>query len=159
MSMAAVSDHGVVVAAPCLHLVPVPMEPPPPPVPMEVPIYGSLMALMSTMEACLTNVPPDSSDVDLSIVDDEEDGFSTPKKCKSRSKSSNSCFNSFILQKFSLVEFWLRFDTASECQRYEELKADNISIHSTPLLRTSLPMEKQGSILYKYSIFKNSRTK
>jgi hypothetical protein len=72
----------------------------------------------------------------------------------SRSESSNSFFNHFIHRKLSFVEFWLRFDTALECQRYEELKADNISIHSTPLLITSCPMEKQGSILYTHSIFK-----
>jgi hypothetical protein len=72
----------------------------------------------------------------------------------SRSESSNSFFNHFIHRKLRFVEFWLRFDTALECQRYEELKADNISIHSTPLLITSCPMEKQGSILYTHSIFK-----
>jgi hypothetical protein len=48
----------------------------------------------------------------------------------------------------SFVEFWLRFDTALECQRHEELKADHISIHSTPLMSTPWPVEKQGSICY-----------
>jgi hypothetical protein len=71
-----------------------------------------------------------------------------------RSESSNSFFNRFIHQKLSFVEFWLRFDTALECQRYEELKADNISIHSMLLLKTSWPIEKQGNILYTHTVFK-----
>jgi hypothetical protein len=72
----------------------------------------------------------------------------------SRSESSNSFFNRFIHRKLSFVEFWLRFDTALECQRHEELKADHMSIHSTPLLSTPWPIEKQGSILYTHNVFK-----
>lgn len=34
----------------------------------------------------------------------------------SRSESANSFFNRFIHRKLALVEFWLRFDTALECQ-------------------------------------------
>jgi hypothetical protein len=41
-----------------------------------------------------------------------------------------------------------------ECQRHEELKADHISIHSTPLISTPWPMEKQGSICYTHNLFK-----
>jgi hypothetical protein len=82
------------------------MEPPPPPVPMEVPVYGSLMALMSAMEACLTDVPPDSSDVDLSIVDDQEDGFSTPKKNANEDLKAQ-IHVSIALSTKNLV--WLRF--------------------------------------------------
>jgi hypothetical protein len=52
----------------------------------------------------------------------------------SRSESANSTFNRFIHRKVALVEFWLRFDTALECQRQEELIADNSSIHRTPQL-------------------------
>jgi hypothetical protein len=60
----------------------------------------------------------------------------------SRSESSNSFFNRFIRQKLSFVEFRLRFDTALECQRHEELKADHMSIHSTPLFSTPWPIKK-----------------
>jgi hypothetical protein len=49
------------------------------------------------------------------------------------SESSNSFFNNFIHQKLS---FGFNFDTALECQQHEELKANMISIHSTPLLST-----------------------
>jgi len=71
----------------------------------------------------------------------------------SRSESSNSFFNRFIHRKLCFVEFWLRFDTALECQRHEELKADNISMHSTPVLRTPWAVEKQASILYTHKVF------
>ena len=47
----------------------------------------------------------------------------------SRSESANSFFNRFIQRRLTFVEFWLRFDTALECQREEELMADNTSIH------------------------------
>ncbi|KAG2538046.1 hypothetical protein PVAP13_9NG390273 [Panicum virgatum] len=63
----------------------------------------------------------------------------------SRSESANSFFNRFIHRKLTFVEFWLRFDTALECQRQEELKADNVSLHTTPKLMTPWPMEKQCS--------------
>jgi hypothetical protein len=54
----------------------------------------------------------------------------------SRSESANSFFNCFIHRKLSFVEFWLRFDTALECQRQEELKAHNRTLHTTPKLVT-----------------------
>jgi hypothetical protein len=60
----------------------------------------------------------------------------------SRSESSNSFFNRFIHHKLYFAEFWLRFDTALECQRQEELKADYISEHGTPLLSTPWSVEK-----------------
>jgi len=66
---------------------------------------------------------------------------------------SNSFFNRFIHRKLCFVEFWLRFDTALECQRHQELKADNLSMHSTPVLRTSWAVEKQASNLYTHKVF------
>jgi len=71
----------------------------------------------------------------------------------SRSESANGFFSHFIHRKLSFVEFWLRFETALEWQRQEELKADNKSIHSAPQLKTSWPMEKQGSVLYTHEVF------
>jgi hypothetical protein len=38
----------------------------------------------------------------------------------SRSESANLFFNRFIGRKLAFVEFWLRFDTALQCQRQEE---------------------------------------
>jgi hypothetical protein len=49
--------------------------------------------------------------------------------------------------------FWLRFDTALECQCEEELKADNKSIHTTPKLMTLWPMEKQCGMTYTHEVF------
>lgn len=73
----------------------------------------------------------------------------------SRSESANSFFNRFIHRKLSFVEFWLRFDTALECQRHEELKEDHMSLHTSPLLSTPWLVERQGSILYTRNVFKN----
>ncbi|KAM0874503.1 hypothetical protein ACQ4PT_037382 [Festuca glaucescens] len=58
-----------------------------------------------------------------------------------------------LQRKVTLVEFWLRFDTALECQRQEELIADNSSIHRTPQLVTPWPLEKQGSEVFTYEVF------
>ncbi|XP_062182184.1 protein FAR1-RELATED SEQUENCE 5-like [Phragmites australis] len=71
----------------------------------------------------------------------------------SRSESANSFFNRFIHRKLAFVEFWLRFDTALECQRQEELMADNTSIHTTPQLITPWAIEKQGSVVFTYAVF------
>ena len=71
----------------------------------------------------------------------------------SRSESANSFFNRFIRRKLTFVEFWLRFDTALECQRQEELKADNTSLHTTPKLMTPWAIEKQCSVIYTHEVF------
>ena len=71
----------------------------------------------------------------------------------SRSESANSYFSRFIGFKHALVEFWLRFDTALEDQRHKELEADNVSLHTTPVLKTSLGMEKHGSELFTHEVF------
>jgi hypothetical protein len=41
-----------------------------------------------------------------------------------------------------------------ECQREEELKADNASLHSDPKLLTPWPMEKQCSAIFTHEVFK-----
>jgi len=71
----------------------------------------------------------------------------------SRSESANSFFNRFIHRKVSFVEFWLRFDTTLKCQRQEELKHDNTSLHTSPKLMTPWAMEKQCSMIYTHEIF------
>nr|XP_045087502.1 protein FAR1-RELATED SEQUENCE 5-like [Aegilops tauschii subsp. strangulata]XP_045087503.1 protein FAR1-RELATED SEQUENCE 5-like [Aegilops tauschii subsp. strangulata] len=71
----------------------------------------------------------------------------------SRSESANSFFNRFIHRRLAFLEFWLRFDTALECQREEELMADNRSMHTTPQLFTPWTMEKQGSEVFTYEVF------
>jgi hypothetical protein len=73
----------------------------------------------------------------------------------SRSESANSFFNRFIGRKLAFVEFWLRFDTALQCQRQEELIADNTSIHTMPQILTSWEIEKQGSEVFTHEVFDN----
>jgi hypothetical protein len=62
-------------------------------------------------------------------------------------------FQSFYLSKLCFDEFWFRFDTTLECQQHEELEADNISLHSRPVLCTPWAMEKQASLLYTQKLF------
>jgi hypothetical protein len=71
----------------------------------------------------------------------------------SRSESANSFFNRFIHRTLSFVEFWLRFDITLECQRQEELKADNKTLHTSPKLATPWFMEKQCSLIYTNAVF------
>jgi hypothetical protein len=71
----------------------------------------------------------------------------------SHSESANSFFSRFIHRKFSFIEFWLRFDTALECQREQELKQDHKSLHGTSKLKTEWAMEKQCSLIYTHEIF------
>jgi hypothetical protein len=76
----------------------------------------------------------------------------------SRSESANSFFNRFIHRKLSFVEFWLRLDTALECQRQEELKEDHMTVHAMLQLITGWSVEKQGSMLYTRNVFKKFQT-
>ncbi|KAL6606177.1 hypothetical protein ACP70R_041830 [Stipagrostis hirtigluma subsp. patula] len=71
----------------------------------------------------------------------------------SRSESENNFFRHFIGFKYALVEFWLRFSTAMEEQRHHELEADNANLHSTPKLKTSWPIEKNGSEVFTHQVF------
>jgi hypothetical protein len=71
----------------------------------------------------------------------------------SRSESENAFFKSFVGRKLAYVEFWLRFDTALQCQRQEELIADNSSIHTTPTLLTTWEIERQGSEIFTHEVF------
>jgi hypothetical protein len=71
----------------------------------------------------------------------------------SRSESANSFFSRFIHRKLTFIEFWLRFETALECQRQQELIADNKSLHNTPKLKTPWAIEKQCSVIYTHEIF------
>ncbi|XP_062202061.1 protein FAR1-RELATED SEQUENCE 5-like [Phragmites australis] len=71
----------------------------------------------------------------------------------SRSESANSFFKCFIGYKHTLVEFWVRFDTAVEEQRQKELIQDNASFHTLPILKTGWPIEKHGSEVLTYEIF------
>ncbi|XP_010227160.1 protein FAR1-RELATED SEQUENCE 5-like [Brachypodium distachyon] len=80
-------------------------------------------------------------------------GSGTPTEFESQWNSVISDFGLEDNKWLTLVEFWLRFDTALECQRQEELIADNSSIHRIPQLVTPWAMEKHGSEVFKYEVF------
>ncbi|XP_057432975.1 protein FAR1-RELATED SEQUENCE 5-like [Lotus japonicus] len=71
----------------------------------------------------------------------------------SRSESENSFYGKFLNPNVSLVEFWMRFDSAIEAQRQKELLADNDSLHSQPKLKLNRNLEKHGSNVYTHENF------
>ncbi|CAK8532881.1 unnamed protein product [Lathyrus sativus] len=76
----------------------------------------------------------------------------------SRSESKNSFYGNFLNPNVSLVEFWMRFDSAIEAQRHKELLADNNSIHSTPKLIMDRGIEIHARDVYtreNFYIFQN----
>ncbi|XP_074304282.1 uncharacterized protein LOC141638997 [Silene latifolia] len=54
----------------------------------------------------------------------------------------------------TLVEFWMRFQTAMDQQRYTRRCDDYNNDHSFPELKTELPIEKHGAIIYTHAVFK-----
>ena len=71
----------------------------------------------------------------------------------SRSESENSFYGKFLNSNLSLVEFWMRFDSALEEQRHKELHADNITLHSLPELKTDRSLENHGRDVYTHENF------
>lgn len=71
----------------------------------------------------------------------------------SRSESANAFFSRIIGYKHAFVEFWLRFETALEEQRHKELQDDNLSLHTSPPLKTSWGLEKHGSEVFTHEVF------
>jgi len=53
----------------------------------------------------------------------------------------------------SLIEFWMRFDSATEAQRQKELLAHNNLLHSMPSLKLDHSLEKQGKDVYSHVNF------
>ncbi|CAK8566648.1 unnamed protein product [Lathyrus sativus] len=76
----------------------------------------------------------------------------------SRLESENSFYGNFLNPNVSLVEFWMRFDSAIEAQRHKELLAGNNSIHSTPKLIMDRDIERHARDVYtreNFYIFQN----
>jgi hypothetical protein len=71
----------------------------------------------------------------------------------SRSESENSFFGNYLNKNLTLVEFWMRFDSALEAQRHKELLADNNTLHSFPELKMHMDLEKHGRVVYNHEIF------
>lgn len=62
-------------------------------------------------------------------------------------------YGKFLNPTVSLVEFWVRFDSAIKAQRQQELLADNNSLHSMPKLKLDRNLEKHGRSVYSHENF------
>ncbi|KAG5035545.1 hypothetical protein JHK87_010455 [Glycine soja] len=66
----------------------------------------------------------------------------------SRSESENSLFGNYLNKNLSLVEFWMRFNSAIESQRHTELLVDNVTLNTMPELKLHSDIEKHGREVY-----------
>ncbi|XP_021756120.1 protein FAR-RED IMPAIRED RESPONSE 1-like [Chenopodium quinoa] len=73
----------------------------------------------------------------------------------SRSESENSFFSSFINPHVSLVEFFMRYETALDAQRHSQAQNDNDSQEKYPRCKTEMLIEMHGSKVYTVSAFYN----
>ncbi|KAK9667988.1 hypothetical protein RND81_13G026600 [Saponaria officinalis] len=71
----------------------------------------------------------------------------------SRSEFENSFFSHFTNPHLSLVEFWMRFQTAMDGQRWKHSKLTADSKNSSPILSTPLKLERQASEFYTPNVF------
>jgi len=71
----------------------------------------------------------------------------------SRSESENSFFGNYLNANLTLVEFWMRFDSALGAQRHKELIAENNTLHSNSELKMHLNLEKHGREVYTHENF------
>ena len=71
----------------------------------------------------------------------------------SRSESENNFFSNFTNPHLSLVEFWMRYESALELQRYGQLQLDNETSSSVPLLKTTKDLERHASKVYTFTNF------
>ncbi|XP_044352102.1 protein FAR1-RELATED SEQUENCE 5 isoform X2 [Triticum aestivum] len=71
----------------------------------------------------------------------------------SRSESENAFFRHFTNRKLTLIEFWVRFETALEEQRQKELQEDNCALHTLPVLETCWGIEAHAREVYTHNIF------
>ncbi|XP_074297185.1 protein FAR-RED IMPAIRED RESPONSE 1-like [Silene latifolia] len=69
-------------------------------------------------------------------------------------ESTNSFFKRYENHFGTLVEFWMRFQTAMDQQRHTRRCDDYNNDHSFPELKTELPIEKHGAIIYTHAVFK-----
>ncbi|KAK9724387.1 hypothetical protein RND81_05G069000 [Saponaria officinalis] len=70
-----------------------------------------------------------------------------------RSESENSFFKNFENKHGTLVEFWLRFQSAMDQQRHSQRSLDRDSAHSLPQLATPLRFEAHASNVYAHTVF------
>ncbi|XP_074277314.1 uncharacterized protein LOC141600956 [Silene latifolia] len=70
-----------------------------------------------------------------------------------RSESANSFFKRFENPHGTLVEFWMRFQSAMDQQRYTQTSLDRDSDHSLPQTKTLLSLEVHASTVYTHALF------
>ncbi|XP_074315417.1 protein FAR1-RELATED SEQUENCE 5-like [Silene latifolia] len=70
-----------------------------------------------------------------------------------RSESENSFFKRFEHKSGTLVEFWMRFESAMEQQRHNTKRLDNENRQSNPKLSTKLAIESDEARVYTHDVF------
>ncbi|XP_074297400.1 protein FAR1-RELATED SEQUENCE 1-like [Silene latifolia] len=70
-----------------------------------------------------------------------------------RSESENSFFKRFEARNGTLVEFWMRFESALDQQRHNQKRLDNENRYSNPKLCSKLAIESDGAKIYTHDIF------
>ncbi|XP_074304489.1 protein FAR1-RELATED SEQUENCE 5-like [Silene latifolia] len=73
----------------------------------------------------------------------------------SRSEYENSFFGNFTNPHLTLVEFWMRFQSAMDAQRWKYAKVTADDKNSSPKLSTPLLLEKNLSSLHHHFVFIN----
>ncbi|XP_074267091.1 protein FAR1-RELATED SEQUENCE 2-like [Silene latifolia] len=74
-------------------------------------------------------------------------------KTTQRSESENSFFKRFENPHGTLVEFWMRFQSAMDQQRYTQKYLDRDSDNSLPQTKTLLSLEVHASTVYTHALF------
>ncbi|XP_074288704.1 protein FAR1-RELATED SEQUENCE 5-like [Silene latifolia] len=69
------------------------------------------------------------------------------------SESENSFFKQFENPLGTLIEFWMRFQSAMDQQRYTQKSLDRDSDHSLPQTKTLLSLEVHASTVYTHALF------
>ncbi|XP_021861921.1 protein FAR1-RELATED SEQUENCE 9-like [Spinacia oleracea] len=71
----------------------------------------------------------------------------------SRSESENGFFYNFTNPHVTLVELFMRFESAMDSQKHRQEKLNYDSKHSLPQIKTPLPLERHASKVYTHTIF------
>jgi hypothetical protein len=70
-----------------------------------------------------------------------------------RSESANSFYKRFENKYGTLVEFWMRFETAMDQQRHAQKSLDNECQHALPKTITKISLESHGAEVYTLKVF------
>ncbi|VFQ73603.1 unnamed protein product [Cuscuta campestris] len=73
----------------------------------------------------------------------------------SRSESENSFFGEFSNQNFSLVEFFMQFESAMDAKRHRNALLNAETESCTPVFKTPLAIERHAASIYTLTVFYN----